>query len=140
MTRLRKGIGTTIIALAAVLVIAIAATGVILFTSQPVIVGGTPATSSSSSTSTTNTTTTSRTSTTNHQNGLPYLSVPKIYADLGYPKITYNGYLPYLPKKPNFTLTYHNSEAYLHIGTVASPVMDLGQAVGLAADYAKMDP
>jgi hypothetical protein len=51
-----------------------------------------------------------------------------VYANLGYPKVTYSDYFSYLPSKPNFTMEYHG----LDFGLENASVIGLNQAVGLA--------
>src|SRR2546426_4757888 len=71
----------------------------------------------------------------------PYLDVPKVYASLSYPRITYDNYdTSYLPSEPNFTLEYRTKDAGFHVGTVQAPAISLKKAVELAADYAKLNP
>src|SRR2546426_11321412 len=71
----------------------------------------------------------------------PYLAVSKVYASLGYPRITYDNYdTSYLPSEPNFTLEYRTKDLGFHVGTVQAPAISLKKDVELAADYAKLDP
>jgi hypothetical protein len=81
-----------------------------------------------------------------------YLSVPKLYSDLGYPKVTYSTYSSYLPSKPNFTLEYQTKTVNFQVGSVENTsVIGLDQAAELAVErlnltiqlqlaYADFDP
>ena len=61
-------------------------------------------------------------------------SVSPVYAQLGYPALTYNGVSQYDPHMPNFTVEYRGTHFGFDIGSVqAAPVMNLTTAVGLAA-------
>jgi hypothetical protein len=66
--------------------------------------------------------------------GQSYLNVPAIYSDLGYPKITYSSYSPYLPSEPNFTMQYQTKNTSFQVGSVGGDVISLQQAVGMAAE------
>ena len=79
------------------------------------------------------TTISSSTNSSSYQSGQGYLSVPKVYSDLGYPKVTYSDYSPYLPSKPNFTMEYQTKNVNFQVGSVENAsVIGLNQAVGLA--------
>ena len=68
------------------------------------------------------------------------MSEPAVYSSLGYPKVTYNGYSPYVPPEPNFTFTYHTPNVYLRVGNASAPTIGLARAVGLAAHAASLNP
>lgn len=81
------------------------------------------------------TTISSSTSSSSYEGGQGYLSVPKVYSDLGYPKVTYSDYFPYLPSKPNFTMEYQTKNLNFQVGPVENAsVIGLNQAVGLAIE------
>jgi hypothetical protein len=77
-----------------------------------------------------------------YRNNQPYLNASKVYASLGYPKITYDDFeTPYLPSKPNFTLEYDTKDiGRFHVGAINAPALSLNEATRLAADYAHLDP
>lgn len=65
--------------------------------------------------------------------GHGYLNVSAVYADLGYPKVTYSDYFPYTPSKPNFTMEYQTKDVNFQIGFVENAsVIGLDHAVELA--------
>jgi hypothetical protein len=75
----------------------------------------------------------SSTNSSNYQGSQSYLRVPKVYSDLGYPKVTYSDYSLYLPSKPNFTMEYQTKSINFQVGSVQNAsVISLSQAVGLA--------
>ncbi len=79
------------------------------------------------------------------QTSQPYMIEPATYTNLGYPKVTYPDYSPYLPGKPNYTLEYQikvsNSQVTsFQIGPVGGDTISLDQAVGIAANFAKLTP
>jgi hypothetical protein len=68
------------------------------------------------------------------------LNEPTVYASLGYPKITYSSYSPYVPGKPNYTLEYQIKNITFQVGTVGADVISLDQAVGIAAQADHLSP
>ncbi len=86
-------------------------------------------------TSTSTTTVTRYVSVSVYPGGQAYLNVPQVYSDLGYPKLTYESYSPYLPSKPNFTLEFDYQTA-----SVGGDAMSLAQAIGVAAQAGNLSP
>jgi hypothetical protein len=81
----------------------------------------------------------------NGLNGQPYFNASKVYASLGFPKISYYPYgenAPFLPGKPNFTLQERTGPPYYagYMASILAPVLSLKEAVRLAASNAKLDP
>jgi hypothetical protein len=62
------------------------------------------------------------------------------YSGLGYPRLTYSVSSPYLPSKPNYTMEYQTTSVTFQVGSVGGDVIDLNQAVGIAAAEAGLDP
>ncbi len=118
----RSGAGTKYVLL--VLVIALMVVGAALLTiSSP-----------------TRSTTSSSSSQASKPGGQGYLDVPALYSNLGYPKIMYADYSPYLPSKPNFTMQYQTKTVSFQVGSVGGDAMSLDRAVGVAAERAGLDP
>lgn len=93
--------------------------------------------SQTSSTKSINSSTSSQSS---YPDGQAYLNVPKVYSDLGYPKIRYTDYSPYLSSKPNYTMEYQTKNVSFQVGSVGGDVISLDQAVGLAAEKVGLNP
>lgn len=85
-------------------------------------------TTSSGTSSLTSSTTSSYSTGSQSSAGQAYPNVSAVYANLGYPKVTYSDYFTYLPSKPNFTMQYHG----LDLGVENASVIGLNQAVALA--------
>jgi len=81
----------------------------------------------------------------NGLNGQPYFNASKVYAPLGFPKISYfssGTETPFLPGKPNFTLQERIGAPFWagYSASILAPVLSLKEGVRLAALYAKLDP
>jgi hypothetical protein len=85
-------------------------------------------TTSSGTSSRTGSTTSSYSTGSQSSKGQAYPNVSAVYANLGYPKVTYADYFTYLPSKSNFTMEYHG----LDFGLENASVIGLNQAVALA--------
>lgn len=96
---------------------------------------------STSSTSATSTSTSSSSNSSSYWSAQPYMNASKVYASLGYPKVTYDDYTTsYVPSEPNMTLYDYTDDTSYPVGTIEVPALTLNQAVDLAAAYAKLDP
>jgi hypothetical protein len=84
--------------------------------------------SSTTTSSGTSSTTSSYSTGSQSSSGQAYPNVSAVYANLGYPKVTYSDYFTYLPSKPNFTMEYHG----LDFGLENASVIGLNQAVALS--------
>lgn len=79
--------------------------------------------------------------TSSYPSGQAYLNTGEPYSSYGYPKLTYESYSPYSPSNPNYTLDYQTTNVgRFQIGTLVAPVLNLSEAVGLAALSAGLDP
>jgi hypothetical protein len=132
--------------------VAVLATGgiVVLSLGNPSHSGTNGATTSSSSAPTANLTSKPASSSSNDQ---PFLNASGVYASLGYPKVDYSpdyqeitdysfnfGDPPYVPGEPSFNWEIPSPGGTYTAGTIHAPVLDLDQAVNLAAVHAKLDP
>ncbi len=75
-----------------------------------------------------------------YPDGQAYLDVSTVYAGLGYPKLTYSSYSPYLPGRPNYTMEYQTKNTSFQVGSVGGDVINLAQAVGIAVEKAGLNP
>jgi hypothetical protein len=139
MTQPRRGIARTMMVVAVVVVLVVATMALVVLSSQT----STPAhgtQSGTSSVSSSSSSPTSASSSSQSTNGQAYLNVPGIYADMGYPKLTYSSYSPYLPSKPNYTMEYQTTTVDFQVGSVGGDVLSLNQAVDEGAEKAGLNP
>ena len=125
----RTALGTRITALLVAIVVVVGTVALISLSHQPNT--SPPSSSSSLSAGTTS----------SYPSGQPYMNASKLYASLGYPKITYSGSSPYLPSSPGYYVGYQTKGLSFHVGDVeAPPMIGVTQAVALAAEQMKLDP